>query len=117
MKSFFVEKLRSLFPELENEINGLLEEYPEVYLHLIFGDVFNPYLLGLLKDPQDNQTNLLKAGELLEDMACSDTEIQEVLVTTILERLSDHPEQLSTFRPFAGQHTIQFIVETAEFFC
>ena len=117
MKAVFVENLILFFPELESEIKNHLAEFPEIYLHLIFGDVFNPFLINLLNNPQANRTKLVKAGELLENMACSDENIQEVVVTTILERLSDNPEKLEAFHQFAGKQTKQFIRKTAETFC
>lgn len=109
MKLEIVNKLMGYFPNLREEIEGNLRDYDEVYLHLIFGDIFNPYLLELLDDPQKNQMELIRASELMEYMSKSDVSIQEVVVTTILERLSDSPEKLALFNKIAGEQTRQFI--------
>ena len=105
MKSTIVEQLIGDFPELENDIRDHLKEFPEIYLHLIFGDIFNPFLSELLRAPQANLSQLIKAGKLLETMAQSDAELQEVVVTTVLERLSDDPRQLALFSEYAGPQT------------
>lgn len=116
MKTTVVEKLIRCFPELENEVNHYFEDFEEIYLHLIFGDIFNPYLSELLNEPQVYRSKLLKAGELLEDMSKSNTEIQEVVVATVLERLSDDPKQLRAFSAFAGECTKQFIADITDSF-
>lgn len=94
---------------LENEVENNLAEFPEIYLHLLFGDVFNPYLLTLLENPSKNECQLIKAGELIETMSKMDNSIQEVVLTTVLERLSDEPEKLRLFREFTGDATKQLI--------
>lgn len=97
------------FPDLKEEIEINLADFPEIYLHLIFGDVFNPYLLDLLENPVKNRLKLIKAGELLEYMSKMDNSIQEVVVTTVLERLSDNRKKMKLFNSFAGDRTKQFI--------
>lgn len=109
MKEEIVKKLITDFPNLKKEIESNLDDFSEIYLHLIFGDVFNPYLSDLLDNPLKNRTQLIKAGELLEYMSKMDNSIQEVVVTTVLERLSDNRERLALFSEFAGDRTRQFI--------
>ena len=78
-------------------------------MHLIFGDVFNPFLSDLLSDPKNNQIELVKASELIEYMSNSDIYVQEVVLFTILERLSDDQEKFSAFRQVAGEQTRRFM--------
>ena len=42
MKQEIVKKLITDFPNLKGEIESNLNVFSEIYLHLIFGDVFNP---------------------------------------------------------------------------
>ena len=48
---------------------------------------------------------------MLEYMSGLDDSIQEVVVTTVLERLSDNRERLELFSEFAGDRTRQFIID------
>ncbi|MBQ4131691.1 MAG: hypothetical protein IJD71_05075 [Clostridia bacterium] len=109
MKVDIVNKLIQYFPNLKKDIEEHLADFHEIYLHLIFGDIFNPYLLNLLDAPQDNRLELIKASELVEYMSKSDISIQEVVVTTVLERLLDDREKLTLFSEIAGEQTCQFI--------
>ena len=109
MKLEIVNKLIGYFPNLKEEIEVSLKDFDDIYLHLIFGDIFNPYFLELLDDPQKNKVELICASELIEYMSKSDISTQEVVVTTVLERLSDSPEKLSVFNKIAGEQTRKFI--------
>ena len=109
MKIDIVNKLIQYFPKLKEDVEEHLEDFHEIYLHLIFGDIFNPYLLNLLDDPQDNRLELIKASELIEYMSKLDISIQEVVVTTVLERLLDDREKFTLFSEIAGEQTRQFI--------
>ena len=111
MKEDVVRKLIQLFPDLREAIKNNIEDFPEIYLHLIFGDVFNPYLCVLLEEPQKNQEGIKKSGELLEYMANLDVDIQEVVAFTVLERLSDSEEKFGLFYKYAGEKTRQFMNE------
>lgn len=117
MKENIVEKLIADFPNLKNEIESNLNDFPEIYLHLIFGDIFNPYLLSLLDNPQKNRSKLIKASELLEYMSKMDNSIQEVVVTTVLERLSDNSEKLALFSRFIGDRTRQLMNDYMKTIC
>lgn len=111
MKKEIIKKLINDFPQLKNEVNSTIYDFSEIYLHLIFGDIFNPYLIDLLENPIINYNQLTKAGNLLEYMLLSSEEIQEVVVTTVLERISDDPTNLLKFREFAGKNTKKYINE------
>ena len=103
--------MMEIFPCLRAEIEEELTDKSEVYLHLVFGNVFNPYLLSLLDEPVGNREELLKAGELVELMSNMELYVQEVVVTTILERMTDFTDKLAEFTEFAGSKTRHFIDE------
>ncbi len=105
MKEDVIKRLVADFPNLKDGIESSLNDFSKIYLHLIFGDIFNPYLLSLLDDPQRNSAQLTKAGELLEYMANSSDYTQEVVVATVSERLADDPEKFKAFAAFAGGAT------------
>lgn len=109
IKKTILNKLIDSFPELEKDVKEIVYDFSEIYLHLIFGDVFNPYLIHLLEDPAINYRQLLKAGELIEYMLMLDEDIQEVAVATVLERLSDDVTKLLIFGEFAGENTKKYI--------
>lgn len=117
MKENIVGKLIEYFPNLKNEVENNLNDFPEIYLHLIFGDIFNPYLLSLLDNSQENRSQLIKASELLEYMSKMDGSIQEVVVTTVLERLSDNSEKLALFSRFIGDRTRQLMNDYMKTIC
>ena len=98
-------KLTYDFPFLKNEIESYINEYGAIYLHLIFGDIFNPYLLEILENPTKNDIFLVKAAGVLEDMSKMSDYIQEVVVTTVLERLLDEPNKFSVFENYLGDAT------------
>ena len=104
-----IETLVCACPNLKKEIDEYYNDFSEYHLHLIFGDVFNPYFLNLLEDIQINNIQLLKISHLLEMMAKSCEYVQEVVVTTVLERLADDPLKLNQFKLFAGKTTLKFI--------
>ena len=104
-----VEKLKQLIDQLNQYRDEYYNDFSEYHLHLIFGDVFNPYFLNLLEDIQINNIQLLKISHLLEMMAKSCEYVQEVVVTTVLERLADDPLKLNQFKLFAGKTTLKFI--------
>ena len=111
MKKEIINKFLRYFPKFNNEVQDIINDYNDIHLHLIFGDIFNPYLSELLNDPRNNQAELLKASELIEYMSNSDIYVQEVVSVTILERLSDEQEKFSTFRQIAGKQTQRFMDE------
>ncbi|MBQ1217789.1 MAG: hypothetical protein IIX85_07495 [Clostridia bacterium] len=111
MKIGIVNKLIQYFPELKGDIESHLEIFHGIYLHLIFGDVFNPFLLNLLDNPQINRLELIKASELIEYMSNLDNSVQEVVVTTVLERLLSEPKKFTLFSEIAGEQTRQFITD------
>jgi len=108
-KKAITEKLICACPALKEDIDAHCKEFPEIYLHLLFGDILNPYLLDLLNNANRNKVQLTKIAQLLELMSGSDEMLQEVVMTTVLERLSDEPVKIERFKEFAGQITLNFI--------
>lgn len=104
-----VERLIKDFPCLTSQTEEILNDFGHVYLHLVFGDVFNPYFISLLTDPSKNSLELTTAGGLIEWMAGKDTYTQEVVVTTILERLLDDYKATQSFIPYAGPLTLSLL--------
>lgn len=106
---YYVKQLVLHFPHLNDAIQENLLDFPEAYLHLIFGDIFVPYLLELLNSAPSSEDALICAGNMVEEMAVGDEYAQEVVVTTILEPLTDNPAQLYIFEKYAGPQTKTFI--------
>ena len=75
---------------------------------MIFGDVFNPYFIGLLDEPKKKE-KLILISDLIEYMAAMDEYFQETVATTILERLSDIPEKYLAFRDLAEKNTLKLM--------
>jgi hypothetical protein len=84
-----VQEMLKAVPELKQAYKEELELWDgeDPGLHNIFGNVFNPYLVNLLKSGR-NREKLERIFSFLEDMAhSSDPEVINVLYVTILERL------------------------------
>jgi len=64
-------------------------------------------MLELLNNIQENAEQLTKIAELLEAKDCDYN--QEVVVTTVLERLNDDENVINNFKLFAGENTLKFI--------
>ncbi len=109
MKNRVLDKLLCTCPDLKNDIDGYLTEFSDIHLHLIFGDVFNPYFLKLLEDPTNNKKQLTVIAQLIEEMSAADEYTQEVVVTTVLERLSDEACKFKEFQSFAGVNTVRLM--------
>lgn len=95
------------FPELEDaakeEIKWWESEEPPV--HVFFGNVLNPFLIGELSTMETPKL-LDRIFDFLEAMAVSDEkDIREVLITTVLERLGDDKKILENARAFMRSKT------------
>ena len=51
-KKEIIERLIFACPTLKEDIKEYCKDFSEIYLHLVFGDIFNPYMLQLLDDVQ-----------------------------------------------------------------
>lgn len=77
--------------------------------HVVFGDVLNPYLLGLLTTRDlsvEREALLRRIFSFLEELARADDDrVQEVVSTTVAERLGTDPEALAFGRRYMGPAT------------
>jgi len=111
-----VVKLLYSIPEIREEYELEFEwwdgEFPG--LHNIFGDVFNPFLIRLIKN--NNNLNLLKRTfEFLENMAISnDDNVKNVLSVTVLENLGDDKKILNKSFEYMGANTKKLSLEIEE---
>ena len=97
-KDNIIEKLLENLHELKIEYKKELEWWNGHIpgLHIIFGNIFNPYLINLLRS-NENDNKLIIIFNFLEELANSnDPEIKNVLTVTILEQLGDDPKILQT---------------------
>lgn len=98
-------------PELSDRVASLPRAWePErPGPHVVFGDALNPYLIELLacQDPSPRSRDILRRiFALLERMARhDDPRVQEVVSTTVAERLGGDPVVLAEARRHMGQAT------------
>jgi hypothetical protein len=74
----------------------------------VFGDVLNPYLLGLLAEPEssvEHEALLRRIFGFHEWLARDDEMVQEVVSTTVVERLGADPDALAIGRRYTGPAT------------
>lgn len=110
--STLIEDLLTAVPELKDSYSKYIEWWGEGAPgpHVVFGDVLDPFLLRLLSNPQPDHL-LQRIFAFLEDMGSSEELVQEVLVVTVLERLSDDPKILEAARPLMGPTTRRLLEE------
>lgn len=109
MKKKVINQLILACPDLKNDIESYIADYHDEYLHLIFGDIFNPHFHNLLEQPEKNREQLLSISLLIENMTMLDEYFSEVVVTTVLERLAEDRPKLSAFKSLAGKNTISLM--------
>ena len=113
-KEQFLELFMQSFPELQEQALEELAFYEELLAHIIFPDlVFHtealPDLLTLLKSNQ-NPELIQRYCDFLELMYTDgDEDMQNVLVVSILERLSDDTEIWFRFGKYISNEFIRFI--------
>ena len=82
-------RLLKVIPEIAEKYQEELRYFgPEAFgQHIVFSDVFNPYLIDLLES-NDDRDKIDRAFELIEEMARhEDAHILEVVYVTICRRL------------------------------
>lgn len=107
-----VERFIARFPFLKADVVRLAEEegvsdeaLDELGLHLLFGDVFNPYLLRLLES-ESTSSAMTEAFDFLEALASSkDERLTEVAAVTVCERLGDNDQVLRMAVKWMGPAT------------
>lgn len=108
-----VEAVPELQPQYLAELEWWGEDKPGV--HIIFGDIFNPYLISLIKSDSQQET-LIHIFYFLEKLANHENEqIQEVVAVTVCERLGDESEILMKARQYMGRKTLEMSYEIERF--
>lgn len=105
------------FPELreryEKELDWWGSEKPGQ--HIVYGDIFTPYLAELLEADRDTE-RLERAFRLLEELiANNDVRVQEVAVVTVLEYLQGKPCLLRQAEPYMGPLASAAVRDLEEF--
>lgn len=96
-------------PNLQNELLDY-DEKP-VFLHLVFGDVMNPYIEKCIQ--LKNDTELTRIFAIIDDLLLdSNTYFQEVILFTVLERLMDNKRNWAYIQRFLGNHTKRLMNES-----
>lgn len=111
------DKLVEAVPELQPQYLAELEWWDEDKpgIHIIFGDILNPYLISLIKSDSQQET-LIRIFDFLEKLANHKNEqIQEVVAVTVCERLGDEPELLLKARQYMGSKTQEMSYEIEKF--
>ena len=107
--------LVSVFPDLRDQYEELIAWWtdPE-YMdhdddddfpgnHVIYGDIFTPYLIRLLWGFPEEVEHVDAAFDFLEGMCLNeDVRVQEVAVFTVLEYISGRSRLLALARPHLG---------------
>ena len=104
LQNELVRRVPALKPRLEEEKARWAPDQPGH--DIIFGDLFVPYLLGLLEEPDLHADELVRSFALVEELASdSDERVVGVAVVSILEALEDHPELLNRADRWLGSST------------
>lgn len=112
-------RLAQEFPEVkkrfDEEIEWWGDEKPGP--HIIMGDIFNPFVIGLLETSGDKQT-LERAFVFLEDLAArGNDEVENVVTVTICESLVGNGREIyERAKRFMGQATKEICEEVAKNF-
>ena len=110
-------KLIDEFPELGQAYRRELEwwgsETPGQ--HIIYGDLFTPHVVGLLRSG-DDPAAIARAFGLLEQMISSDdVRVQEVAVVTVLEALEGNATYFLLAKPHLGPLARRAVEELVEY--
>ena len=71
--------------------------------HVVYGDIFTPYLIRLLWGPPEDEEYVDEALEFLEGMCLNkDVRVQEVAVVTVLEYVSGRSLLMALLEPRLG---------------
>ncbi len=111
-----VARMLEVIPDTRNEYEALMQWYEgeDPGLHVVMGDVLNPYLIALLSSDAEGET-LRTSFDFLEEMALSeDAYVQEVLVVTVLEGLGGSPAALGRARKLMRPATRRLSEELEE---
>jgi len=99
------------YPELKNQYEDEVswQEGDETGSHVIFGDIFTPYIETILKN-KDNK-RVKRAFEFIEQILnINDKYCDEVITFSVLEKLFDEPTNIEFAKQYMGDKT-QMICE------
>jgi len=98
MSKYLVSKIPELASEYEKEIVWWNPEFPGDLpgQHVIFGDIFRPFLTNLLKATNENKELLRRIFSIIEEFANSnDQDVLDLVDITVCENIiNDTPEAL-----------------------
>jgi hypothetical protein len=96
------------FPELQKRIDAMKVSWGEEPIppHCLFGDVFDAYLVSLLKENKE-QKQIRKIFDFYEELAeFGDAEVRNLLQVTLLEYLWDDAVVYWNARSYMGEKTL-----------
>lgn len=95
------------FPELKEQVEEEIEYLNEFLPHVIFGNVFNPLTVTLLKqDDYSNNIILNRIFNMHEELSSNgDLETQNLVQVTLLEYLWDENTTYNRALELLGEHT------------
>ena len=95
------------FPELKEQVEEEIEYLNEFLPHVIFGNVFNPLTVTLLKqDDYSNNIILNRIFNMHEELSSNgDFETQNLVQVTLLEYLWDENTTYNRALELLGEHT------------
>jgi len=103
-------KLINTFPELNSLYHDEVDwqEGDETGCHVVYGDVFEPYIEKLIID--NNTDLLMKAFAFLEELLeIQEIYIDEVIFLSVLEVLSDNIENVNFCKKYMGSRTLEMV--------
>jgi hypothetical protein len=106
--------LRERFPELNEAYDQLLSWHPTAGTHLVFGNVFWPYVQSSLF-PKSPRAAATRVFAFIEELANTRREgVQELVTESILDRLLDVPNLMRIAWPFTGRVTRRILLAMAQ---
>ena len=95
------------FPELKKQVEEEMEGLDEFLPHAVFGNVFNPFVVKLLKqDDYKTNSTLKRIFEMYENLSSNgDFETQNLVQVTLLEYLWDEKITYERSMELMGEKT------------
>ncbi len=104
--SNLVESMLAQFPHLYSTYEKDYDEEERSLVHIIFGQLFNPYIIEKNCKEQNCEEERKRIADFLEAMATSsDEKVRAVLADTVLEELMDDPSQFAQISRYFQEET------------
>ncbi len=104
--SNLVEKMLAQFPSLCSDFENNYDEEEQALVHIIFGQLFNPYVIEKFCTGQQCEEEKRHIADFLEEMATSsDEKVRAVLTDTVLEELLDDSSSFSQISAYFKEKT------------